>query len=103
MPASRSASPTTGAGSTHGARSASSAGSGSSASRPSTSTPRSAGGGGKTELDAAVALLRRRVPEPPTTPRERDRALGILVRKGYDLELAHDALRRHAGADDSWA
>lgn len=54
------------------------------------------------ELEAAVALLRRRVPEPPSTPRERDRALGILVRKGYDLELAHDALRRHAGADDSW-
>jgi regulatory protein len=55
------------------------------------------------ELEAAVALLRRRVPEPPATPRERDRALGILVRKGYDLELAHDAVRRHAGADDSWA
>src|SRR5829696_2380612 len=54
------------------------------------------------ELEAAVALLRRRMPEPPSTPRERDRALGILVRKGYDLELAHDALRRHAGADDSW-
>ena len=53
------------------------------------------------ELEAAVALLRRRVPDPPATPRERDRALGILVRKGYDLELAHDALRRHAGADDS--
>jgi regulatory protein len=35
----------------------------------------------------------------PTTPRERDRALGMLVRKGYELELAHDALRRHAGAD----
>ena len=54
------------------------------------------------ELDAALALLRRRVPDPPATPRERDRALGILVRKGYDLELAHDAVRRHAGADDSW-
>ena len=34
----------------------------------------------------------------PATPRERDRALGHLVRKGYELELAHDALRRHAGA-----
>jgi regulatory protein len=54
------------------------------------------------ELEAALALLRRRVPEPPATPRDRDRALGILLRKGYDLELAHDALRRHAGADDSW-
>ena len=51
------------------------------------------------ELEAAVALLRRRVPTVPTTPRERDRALGMLVRKGYELELAYDALRRYAGAD----
>jgi regulatory protein len=50
------------------------------------------------DLAAAVALLERRFPAPPATPRERDRALGHLVRKGYDLELAHDALRRHAGA-----
>jgi regulatory protein len=52
------------------------------------------------ELEAAVALLRRRVPTVPTTPRERDRALGILVRKGYGLEVAHDALRRHAGVPE---
>lgn len=52
------------------------------------------------ELDAAVALLRRRVPTVPTTPRERDRALGMLVRKGYELELAYEALRRYAGADE---
>jgi regulatory protein len=52
------------------------------------------------ELEAAVALLRRRVPTVPTTARERDRALGMLVRKGYELELAYDALRRYAGADD---
>jgi regulatory protein len=51
------------------------------------------------ELEAALALLRRRVPIVPSTPRERDRALGMLVRKGYDLELAYDALRRYAGAD----
>jgi regulatory protein len=50
------------------------------------------------DLEAAVALLARRFPVPPATPRERDRALGHLVRKGYELELAHDALRRHAGA-----
>jgi regulatory protein len=49
------------------------------------------------ELDAALALLARRFPVPPATPRERDRALGVLVRKGYELELAYDALRRHAG------
>jgi regulatory protein len=50
------------------------------------------------ELEAAVALLRRRFPEPPATARECERALGVLVRKGYELELAHDAIRRHAGA-----
>ncbi len=49
-----------------------------------------------TELDAAVALLQRRWREPPATDRERDRALGFLVRKGYDLELAYDAIREHA-------
>jgi regulatory protein len=54
------------------------------------------------ELEAAVALLRRRVPTVPGTPRERDRALGMLVRKGYDLDLAHDALRRYAGVDESF-
>jgi regulatory protein len=53
---------------------------------------------GDAELEAALALLRRRFPEPPSTPRDLERALGVLVRKGYDLELAHDALRRHAGA-----
>jgi regulatory protein len=54
------------------------------------------------ELDAAVSLLRRRVPAVPATPRERDRALGMLIRKGYGLELAHDALRRYAGVDESF-
>jgi regulatory protein len=51
------------------------------------------------ELEAALALVRRRFPTVPATPRERDRALGMLVRKGYELELAYDALRRYAGAD----
>jgi regulatory protein len=50
------------------------------------------------ELEAALIILRRRFPEPPATPRECERALGVLVRKGYELELAHDAIRRHAGA-----
>jgi regulatory protein len=49
------------------------------------------------ELEAALALLRRRFPDPPATPRDCERALGVLVRKGYELELAHDAIRRHAG------
>ncbi len=52
------------------------------------------------ELEAALELLRRRFPDPPTDPRERNRALGALARKGFELELAYDALRRHAGADE---
>jgi regulatory protein len=51
------------------------------------------------ELTAARELLRRRCPTPPTTRAERDRALGILMRRGYAPELALDALRRHCGAE----
>lgn len=52
------------------------------------------------ELDAAVAVLQRRFREPADDPKGRERALGVLVRKGYDLELAYDAVRRfeRAGA-----
>jgi regulatory protein len=45
------------------------------------------------ELEAALAVLRRRFAQPPAHDRDRDRALGLLVRKGYDLELAYDAVR----------
>jgi regulatory protein len=45
------------------------------------------------ERDAAVELLQRRFRTPPDDDRERNRALGVLVRKGYDLELAHEAIR----------
>jgi regulatory protein len=55
--------------------------------------------GHEDEMAAACELLARRFPDPPQTPRDRDRALGMLVRKGYDLELAYDALRRHAGVE----
>jgi regulatory protein len=48
---------------------------------------------GADELEAALDLLRRRCREVPTSERERERALGMLVRKGYDLELAYDAVR----------
>jgi regulatory protein len=51
--------------------------------------------GPETELDRALGLLRRRFPKPPCDRRERDRALGVLMRKGYDSELALDALRAH--------
>jgi regulatory protein len=48
---------------------------------------------GDAEHDAAIALLRRRLRVPPRSDRDRERALGMLVRKGYDLELAYDVVR----------
>jgi len=51
-----------------------------------------------TELETAVALLRRRFREPLDEDRLRARALGLLMRKGYELELAHDAIRAHGRA-----
>lgn len=52
--------------------------------------------GEQTDLERAVELLRRRFPVPPRDRRERDRALGVLIRKGYGSELALDALAAHA-------
>ncbi len=49
-------------------------------------------GGAATELDRALGVLRRRFPGPPHGRRERERALGVLLRKGYDSDLALDAL-----------
>ena len=53
------------------------------------------------ELAAARELLRRRCPTPPTTRAERDRALGILMRRGYTLRARvrrpAPPLRRRAG------
>jgi regulatory protein len=51
------------------------------------------------DLDRAVALLSRRFPSPPCDRRGRDRALGVLIRKGYDPELALDALAAYARGD----
>jgi len=45
------------------------------------------------ELEAALAVLRRRFQRAPSDDRSRERALGMLVRKGYELELAYDAVR----------
>ncbi|HVF78524.1 MAG TPA: RecX family transcriptional regulator [Solirubrobacteraceae bacterium] len=53
---------------------------------------------GADELQAALELLRRRVRVVPSSERERERALGMLVRKGYELELAYDALRAFESA-----
>jgi len=46
--------------------------------------------------EAAVALLERRFPVAPTERRERDRALGMLLRRGHPLEVALAALKAHA-------
>jgi regulatory protein len=51
--------------------------------------------GAAEELEAALTVLRRRFPDAPTDDRDRDRALGLLVRKGYDLDLAYDAVRAY--------
>ncbi len=49
---------------------------------------------GAGELGAAIELLQRRLGSAvPASERERERALGMLVRKGYELELAYDAVR----------
>lgn len=45
------------------------------------------------ELQAAIALLQRKLREAPTDDRGREKALGLLVRKGYELEVAYDAVR----------
>ncbi|HEV7751341.1 MAG TPA: RecX family transcriptional regulator [Baekduia sp.] len=47
------------------------------------------------ELEAALTVLARRFREPPESDRDRDRALGFLVRKGYELEVAYDAIRAY--------
>jgi regulatory protein len=55
-----------------------------------------AGYPGEAELDRALTLLRGRFPAPPLDRREHERALGVLVRKGFDPELALDALSGYA-------
>lgn len=53
----------------------------------------------ETELVRALELLRRRFPSPPRDRRDRDRALGVLLRKGYDTDVALDALLTYARED----
>jgi len=45
------------------------------------------------ELEAAVDVLARRLRAAPADDAARHRALGLLVRKGYDLDLAYEAVR----------
>ena len=55
-----------------------------------------AGADAESELDRALALLRHRFQTPPGDRREREQALGVLLRKGYERELALDALAAFA-------
>ena len=48
--------------------------------------------GRERELERAVGLVGRRWDGRPWDRRERDRALGVLLRKGYDSELALRAI-----------
>jgi regulatory protein len=47
------------------------------------------------ELEAALELLGARFPVPPDDDRARDRAWRLLVRRGYEPELAYEAVRAH--------
>lgn len=60
-----------------------------------------AGRGRDGELSDALSLLAERHPLPPRSDRERDRAWSLLVRRGYDTDLAYEAVRAHerAGRD----
>ncbi len=62
-------------------------------------TPEADDNGDGGELGRALELLRRRFPDPPRDRRDRDRALGVLLRKGYEHELAIDALNAHSRGD----
>jgi regulatory protein len=52
------------------------------------------------ELEAALGLLRRRFPGSLEDPREAQRAFGVLARKGFEPELAGDAIRAHRRGED---
>lgn len=51
------------------------------------------------ELETAMLVLEGRLP-PPGDDRERDRAWRLLVRRGYETEIAYEAVRRYERAAD---
>jgi regulatory protein len=53
--------------------------------------------GRESELSTALLLLEQRI-SPPRDDRERDRAWRLLVRRGYETEIAFEAVRRHERA-----
>ncbi len=55
------------------------------------------------EAQAARELLERRFPQLGDDPRELRRAAGVLLRKGYEPELAWEVVRAHArGTVGEW-
>ena len=52
----------------------------------------------ESEIERALSLLRRRFPSLAGDRRERERALGVLLRKGFDTDLALEAITIHAGS-----
>jgi regulatory protein len=51
------------------------------------------------ELDMALLLLEQRLPAP-RDDRDRDRAWRLLIRRGYEAEIAYEAVRRHERGHD---
>jgi regulatory protein len=47
------------------------------------------------ERQAAAGLLARRFREPLRDDRDRQRAFAVLIRQGYDSDIAYDAIRAH--------
>ncbi len=45
------------------------------------------------QVGDAIRVLDQRVGAKPSDERERERALGMLARRGYSLEIAYDAVR----------
>jgi regulatory protein len=58
--------------------------------------------GREAELQTALLVLDQRVPQP-RDDRERDRAWRMLIRRGYESELAYEAVRRHERGTDGEA
>jgi regulatory protein len=51
--------------------------------------------GRQAELATALLVLEQRLPSPALDDRERDRAWHLLIRRGYEPEIAYEAVRAH--------
>lgn len=52
------------------------------------------------DFTRAVSLLEQRFPVPPQERRDRQRALGVLLRRGYEPDLAMEALAVYSRGGD---